>query len=84
MNWFKRKSYPDFWEAYKNHFSKTQEQKLEHIRFVVFDTETTGLDTKNDRILSIGCVAIEGLKIKVSDQLELYLKNSKVNYFLQK
>lgn len=79
MNWFKHKSYPNFWKTYKNCFSKTQEQKIEHIRFVVFDTETTGLDTKNDRILSIGCVAIEGLKIKVSDQLELYLKQEKFN-----
>ena len=56
MNWFTRKSYPEFWEAYKSYFSKTQEQNIEQIRFVVFDTETTGLDTKNDRILSIDCV----------------------------
>lgn len=79
MNWFKHKSYPDFWEAYKNCFAETQKQNIEHIRFVVFDTETTGLDTKNDRILSIGCIAIEGLKIKVSDQLELYVKQEKFN-----
>jgi len=79
MNWFKRKSYPEFWKAYLSSFQKTQQQNLEHIRFVVFDTETTGLDTKNDRILSIGCIAIEDLKIKVSDQLELYLKQDKFN-----
>ncbi|WP_138434116.1 3'-5' exonuclease [Winogradskyella algicola] len=79
MNWFKRKSYPEFWENYKNSFSKAQEQNIEHIRFVVFDTETTGLDTKKDRILSIGCIAIEGLKVKVSDQLELYVKQETFN-----
>lgn len=79
MNWFTRKSYSEFWEAYKSCFSKTQEQNIEQIRFVVFDTETTGLDTKNDRILSIGCVAVEDLKIKISDQLELYLKQDKFN-----
>jgi DNA polymerase-3 subunit epsilon len=79
MKWFKRKSYPEFWEVYKSSFQRSQAQNIEEIRFVVFDTETTGLDTKNDRILSIGCVAIEGLKIKVSNQLELYLKQEKFN-----
>ena len=79
MNWFKRKSYPEFWENYKSCFSKIQEQNIEHIRFVVFDTETTGLDIKKDRILSIGCIAIDNLKIKVSDQLELYLKQETFN-----
>ncbi|MEF3079024.1 3'-5' exonuclease [Winogradskyella poriferorum] len=79
MNWFKRKSYPEFWKTYLNTFQRTEEQNLKDIRFVVFDTETTGLDTKNDRILSIGCVAIKDLKIKVSDQLELYLKQDKFN-----
>lgn len=79
MNWFNRKSYPEFWKSYKNCFSKPQEQNLEKIRFVVFDTETTGLNTKNDRILSIGCIAIESLRIKVYDQLELYLKQDTFN-----
>jgi len=73
MNWFRRKSYPEFWNAYLSHFKTPQEQQLENIRFVVFDTETTGLDTKKDRILSIGCIAVEDLKIKVSDQLETYV-----------
>ncbi|APY07218.1 DNA polymerase III subunit epsilon [Winogradskyella sp. J14-2] len=79
MNWFNRKTYPEYWEAYKDCFSISQEQNIQRIRFVVFDTETTGLNTKNDRILSIGCVAIEGLKIKVSDQLELYVKQETFN-----
>ncbi|GAB4156411.1 MAG: 3'-5' exonuclease [Winogradskyella sp.] len=79
MNWFKRKSYPEFWEEYKSSFQRSQAQNIEKIRFVVFDTETTGLDTKTDRILSIGCIAIEDLKIKVSNQLELYLKQEKFN-----
>ncbi|AXG71050.1 DNA polymerase III PolC-type [Kordia sp. SMS9] len=73
MNWFRRKSYPEFWNTYSSYFKTSQEQQLEHIRFVVFDTETTGLDTKKDRILSIGCIAVEGLKIKVADQLETYV-----------
>jgi DNA polymerase-3 subunit epsilon len=79
MNWFKRKSYPKFWENYVSSFSNSQEQKIKAIRFVVFDTETTGLNIKKDKILSIGCIAIEGLKIKVSDQLEVYLEQEHFN-----
>ena len=45
--------------------------------FVVFDTETTGLDTKTDEILSIGAVKIKGNKILTSQTFEIYLKNSK-------
>ncbi|MBV7268024.1 3'-5' exonuclease [Winogradskyella luteola] len=79
MNWFKQKSYPRFWDVYMSHFSKLQEQNPKAIRFVVFDTETTGLHIKNDRILSIGCIAIENLQIKVADQLECYLKQEQFN-----
>ncbi|MEM6720864.1 MAG: 3'-5' exonuclease [Bacteroidota bacterium] len=79
MNWFKRKSYPEFWNTYKSYFQTPQAQQLEDIRFVVFDTETTGLETKKDRILSIGCIAIEELKIKVSDQLETYVQQDIFN-----
>lgn len=79
MNWFKRKSYPEYWSSYTAHFSKPQEQQLDAIRFVVFDTETTGLNTKTDRVLSIGCVAIEDLKIRISDQLETYLQQDQFN-----
>lgn len=74
MNWFKRNSYPTFWEDYSSHFKQVQKQELDVIRFVVFDTETTGLNPKQDFILSIGCVAIKQMKIKVSDQLECYLE----------
>jgi DNA polymerase-3 subunit epsilon len=45
--------------------------------FVVFDTETTGLDTKKDEILSIGAVKIKDNKILTSQTFEIYLKNSK-------
>jgi len=35
-------------------------RKLAALTFVVFDLETTGLDTKNDRIVSIGAVRTRG------------------------
>jgi DNA polymerase-3 subunit epsilon len=42
--------------------------------YVVFDTETTGLNPKNDEILSIGAVKVKGNKILSSETFELYLK----------
>lgn len=44
---------------------------------VVFDTETTGLDTKKDEVLSIGAVKIKGDKILTSQSFEIFVKPSK-------
>ena len=44
---------------------------------VVFDTETTGLNTKKDAILSIGAVKIKGNRILTSQSFEIFLKPSK-------
>lgn len=41
---------------------------------VVFDTETTGLNTKKDEILSIGAVKVKGDKILTSESFEVFLK----------
>jgi DNA polymerase-3 subunit epsilon len=79
MNWFKKKKYPTFWKSYIECFKEKQNSSLENIRFVVFDTETTGLDTKKDRILSIGTITVIGNTLKVSDNLECYLKQDLFN-----
>lgn len=41
---------------------------------VVFDTETTGLDTKNDALLSIGAVIVKDNKILTSNTFECFFK----------
>jgi len=79
MKWFLKKTYPDYWEDYVASFKNPQEHNLRQIRFVVFDTETTGLNPKTDVILSIGCVAISNLCITVADQFECYLEQSHFN-----
>lgn len=79
MNWFKsHKDYPEFYKNYKESF-KQKQQDLSETRFVVFDTETTGLNIKTDRILSIGTIAIKAFQIDVSDQFECYVKQDKFN-----
>ena len=79
MNWFKKKIYPTFWKSYIETFKEKQNTSLENMRFVVFDTETTGLDTKQDRILSIGTITVIGNTLKVADSLECYLKQDLFN-----
>ena len=44
--------------------------------YVVFDTETTGLNPKEDEILSIGAVKIKDNKILTSQTFEVFIKNS--------
>lgn len=73
MNWFKKRSFPSYWTDYTNCFNYTNNDSLENQRFVVFDTETTGLQMDTDRILSIGAVVVLNKTIKVADQLECYI-----------
>jgi len=44
--------------------------------YVVFDTETTGLNPKRDEILSIGAVKIKDNRILASQTFEVFMKNS--------
>lgn len=44
--------------------------------FVAFDTETTGLNTKEDHILSIGAVKIKDNRILLKDRLNIIVKPS--------
>ena len=69
-----QKDYPDYWLSYLEHFKKKKKADIAQTRFIAFDTETTGLNTKEDRILSIGAAAFTGKTIAVNNTLELYLK----------
>lgn len=74
-----KKNYPDFWEAYLNNFKNKKDTSVGNTRFIAFDTETTGFDMKEDRVLSIGAVSFVGKKIDVNNALELYLKQEVFN-----
>jgi DNA polymerase-3 subunit epsilon len=60
-------------------FKQKQPKTIEATRFVVFDTETTGLNIETDRILSIGAIAISNNIIEVADSFEMYLKQDAFN-----
>ncbi len=69
----KKRNYPDFWMAYSATFENGIPESLNDIRFVVFDTETTGLDMEKDRILSIGALSLQNNTIYVNQSFEVYL-----------
>lgn len=46
---------------------------VESERFVVLDTETTGFDYQNDRILCIGAISLQNGTINLQDSFEHYI-----------
>jgi DNA polymerase-3 subunit epsilon len=43
------------------------ETPIDRVRFVVLDSETTGLNPRTDRIVTIGAIAVEGGEIVIED-----------------
>lgn len=76
FNFLKNKNHPNFWKEYLKTFKQKSTKKIETTRFVIFDTETTGLDILNDRILSIGAVSVFNNSIDIADTFEVYLKQT--------
>jgi len=56
--------------------SWSDETAMDDVRFVVLDSETTGLNPVVDRIVTIGAVAIQGAEIRLDDSFEALLKLS--------
>jgi DNA polymerase-3 subunit epsilon len=80
FNLFKKKIYPEFWQKHIDLVKNcTKYSNYENIRFVALDTETTGFDYENDRILCIGAVGIKNNKISISDSFEVYVKQDIFN-----
>jgi DNA polymerase III subunit epsilon len=50
------------------------ETPIEQVRFVVLDSETTGLNPRKDRIVTIGAVAMSNHEILIEDSFEALLK----------
>ncbi|MEP7270091.1 MAG: 3'-5' exonuclease, partial [Acidobacteriota bacterium] len=52
----------------------TDDDSVERVRFVVLDSETTGLDPRTDRLITIGAVAVEAGQIVLADLFEEMIK----------
>ena len=69
LDWLKNinKEYPEFWKTYVSKFYKKS------TRFVVFSTETSGLNADKDVIMSIGSFAVTNDSIAIGDSFEAVL-----------
>ena len=47
---------------------------LGSIRFIALDSETTGLDPRRDRLITIGAVAVQNGEIRLDDSFEVLMK----------
>lgn len=67
---------PQFAQSYFAGFADSwqDDTPVEQVRFVVLDTETTGLDTRRDRLITIGAVAVQSGAIVLADSFEVMLK----------
>jgi len=50
------------------------ETPIEEVRFVVLDSETTGLNPRKDRIVTMGAIAVLNHEILIEDSFEALLK----------
>jgi DNA polymerase-3 subunit epsilon len=67
---------PSFIARYRDQFKTTwaDDAPVDRIRFVVLDSETTGLDPRNDRLITIGCVAVRAGEIQLDDGFDALIR----------
>jgi len=62
----------DFWGKPEESFDESI--TINSARFVVLDTETTGFDYTNDRILCIGALVLQNSVIPINESLEIFIQ----------
>ena len=62
----------DFWGKPEQSFDESI--SIDSTRFVVLDTETTGFDYTNDRILCIGALVLQNGVIPINESLEIFIQ----------
>ena len=67
---------PSFIARYREQFEATwaDDSPVDQTRFVVLDSETTGLDPRHDRLITIGTVAVYAGEIRVDDTFDALLR----------
>ena len=70
---------PEFYKSYAKAFSEATPSTIEDTRFVVFDTETTGINARKDRMLSLGALEIKSNQIQLAKSLEVYVSQEIFN-----
>ncbi|MDI1317544.1 3'-5' exonuclease [Flavobacterium sp.] len=69
LDWIKNinKEYPEFWKLYLAKFESKSN------RYVILNTETTGLNPKKDVILSFGALGVSSDIIRIGDNFEVVI-----------
>ncbi len=67
------------WDTSEKPFDETLLGDINSCRFVVLDTETTGFDYENDRILCIGAIVLQNNTISIQDSFEVYIVQEHYN-----
>lgn len=57
-------------------FARKDDRSLEQLSFAVLDTESTGLEVKQDRLLSIAAVRVEDLLVRPGDSFTTLVRSS--------
>jgi len=76
FDWLTGNNLPQFWKNYLTYFDADEKNEAQR-RYVVFDMETSGLDFREDVILSIGAIGVKDNAIEVGDFLEVHIKQDK-------
>lgn len=71
FDWLTGNNLPQFWKNYISLFDS--DNSNHHKRYVIFYMEKTGLDPKEDVILSIGAIGVTANAIEVGDFFEVFL-----------
>lgn len=84
MKWFSKWQSPKIpadWLWIRAHQTKLPQKKtpISYIHFAVLDVETTGLDPKTDRILSIAVVPVIGLSVQTSQHWDGLIQQTQFN-----
>ena len=74
---YKKQSLPDWWQNYVQKIFKCDKKiPIDSINFVVFDTETTGLNPLTDSLLSLGAVRVLKGRIETQNTFEFHFNDA--------
>ena len=82
MDWWpfskNKKNYSPDYSRYLEYFHSKRPKRtpIEQVRFVVLDTETTGLDVKKSKLLSIAALEVKNFEIDISKRLEYFIQQA--------
>ena len=67
---------PSFIARYRALFASTwtDDTPVNQVRFVVLDSETTGLDPRHDRLITIGSVGVRAGEIQIDDSFDALIR----------